>query len=304
VTKVDSVGDWVIGEGGFSRSDRMRRNLDSVCLRAAALHWPDVHAFEPWMSSRTGIERAVEGGFSPEGVVKEPLRVGKILVISEEDDLQRLRSLLGGDSDTLRIQHALSYSAQTFRRVIPKALWLIEEWTPQFYKKLVSFCVWIGPLSSSTGEFSSVGRGRSSHTSRRLILTEPPRQCEFEVEIVALNLAHEVAHQVLQVYQASDSLIEEASLRAPVFSVIRRAHRPAILSFHAVLAAVFMTVWAHEALASPLPDASQREWLKAKRKENAEAASAGFRALDGIPLTELGGDIHSECIAFLTSIGG
>ena len=119
-----------------------------------------------------------------------------------------------------------------------------------------------------------------------------------------MNLAHEVAHQVLQVYQASDSIVEEASLRAPVFSVIRRLDRPAILSFHAVLASVFMAEWTHEALRSPLPNESQRAWLKAKMRENTEAALAGFRALDGIPFTELGSDIRSECLDFLASIGG
>jgi hypothetical protein len=297
---------WVLGEEGLLRYDRIRRNLEALNLRDVSSRWPGTHVFEPWMSSVSCMERIAQKGWGPGNVVRTRTEFGKPFLVLEKNDTDRLRWAVEGENnrDTLGIPSASSYAAAAFALTVPQAIHLFGEWTPRFYRKFLSSCLWIAPLSHIDHEPSPRGRGRSSHAFRRCILVEPPERNQLKAEIVALNLAHETAHQVLQVYQASDSLIEESSLRTPVFSIIRQVDRPAILSFHAVLASVFMAEWAHEALLSPLPDTSQRAWLNAQKRENVEASLTGFRALETIQMTPLGREIRSECLAFMTSIEG
>jgi hypothetical protein len=298
---------WVIGPHGQARFDRMRRNLESIDLRRAQMQWHNATAFEPWMSSIKCSDRVFAKGWGPESVVAQRTALTEPVLVTEKEDIKRLRSVLQGRDgchSPLQIPTYSSESVVNFHRVVPRAVDILKTWSPSFCQKFLSACQWIGPLNMHAKPPSPQGRGLSSHSFRHCILMEPPETNEFEAEIVALNLAHEVAHQVLQVYQASDSLIEEASMRIPVFSVIRKVDRPAIMSFHAIIASVFMAEWTHEALGSIKPSWSQRAWLQTKLRENIDSALVGFCSLKDIPLTQLGLEMRLECLAFMKSIGG
>jgi HEXXH motif-containing protein len=80
-------------------------------------------------------------------------------------------------------------------------------------------------------------RGFSTHLARGAIFRSLP--AESDAWDVAIDLIHEVGHQVLMTWQSVDPILSSPH-DAPVFSEIRRADRPAIQSFHAAVALAFM----------------------------------------------------------------
>ncbi len=56
---------------------------------------------------------------------------------------------------------------------------------------------------------------------------------------MTVDLAHELGHHVLMIYQCADRIID-GDLAAPVYSSVRRTFRPAIMSFHAAFAMAYM----------------------------------------------------------------
>ena len=80
-------------------------------------------------------------------------------------------------------------------------------------------------------------RGYSTHLARGAIFRSLPK--DNDRYDVAIDIVHEVGHQVLMAWQSIDTIIA-SDPTAPVFSEIRRVDRPAIQTFHATVALAFM----------------------------------------------------------------
>lgn len=80
-------------------------------------------------------------------------------------------------------------------------------------------------------------RGYSTHLARGVIFRSfPPQANAYDV---AIDLAHELGHQVLMAWQSVDKILA-TDHDQPVFSEIRQVDRPAIQSFHAAVALAYM----------------------------------------------------------------
>jgi HEXXH motif-containing protein len=80
-------------------------------------------------------------------------------------------------------------------------------------------------------------RGYSSHLARGIIFRSfLPSANKYDV---AIDLAHELGHQVLITWQSVDPILT-SDADQPVFSEIRKVDRPAIQSFHAAVALAYM----------------------------------------------------------------
>lgn len=80
-------------------------------------------------------------------------------------------------------------------------------------------------------------RGYSTHLARGVIFRSfPPNANAYDV---AIDLAHELGHQVLMTWQSVDGILK-SDPDQPVFSEIRLVDRPAIQSFHAAVALAYM----------------------------------------------------------------
>lgn len=80
-------------------------------------------------------------------------------------------------------------------------------------------------------------RGYSTHLARGAIFRSLP--ADNDAYDVAIDVIHEVGHQVLNTWQSVDPILT-SPLDAPVYSLIRRVDRPAIQSFHAAVALAYM----------------------------------------------------------------
>lgn len=110
-------------------------------------------------------------------------------------------------------------------RNLVKATGLAMETT---YNVIVDYVVPLGGLTR---------RGYSTHYLRGAIFrTFPP---SFNASHCALDIIHELGHQVLALWQSADPILTTPP-KAPVFSQIRQENRPAIQSYHAAVALAFM----------------------------------------------------------------
>ena len=97
--------------------------------------------------------------------------------------------------------------------------------------------------------------------------------------ILAVDIAHELGHQVLMLYQLSDKIIL-SPLDAPVYSSVRKATRPAILSLHACIAAAYMMEVCASTLAAPMASALEREFAKNSIYELSYHQEVGLNSLE------------------------
>ena len=142
------------------------------------------------------------------------------------------------------------------------------------------------------------GRGVSSHFYRGGILVDLPEIDEhLDVEL-AINLAHELGHQALMVYQNAHPIID-GDPRAAVYSAIRSVERPAIKSFHALVALAYMKEFAAKALRNAGTSEDRRLRLALRVEQIDGDLRLGARALRnaGVRFTELGGELFEECEA-------
>ena len=80
-------------------------------------------------------------------------------------------------------------------------------------------------------------RGFTTHAARGIIYRSIPSNCDkYDV---AIDLAHELGHHALMVWQSVDPIIV-SDHHQPIYSQIRRTLRPAIQTFHAAVALGFM----------------------------------------------------------------
>jgi hypothetical protein len=107
------------------------------------------------------------------------------------------------------------------------------------FSELVDYVVPVG----------SEHRGYSSHTTRGAVFRGfPDHWNEYDIGI---DLAHELGHHALITWQSVDSILT-SDLYAPVFSSIRKIHRPAIQSFHGAVALSFMLFFVNQFRSSEL----------------------------------------------------
>jgi hypothetical protein len=112
---------------------------------------------------------------------------------------------------------------------------LLLESDPLFsglFNALVQFVV---PMRSSSGRF-----GYSTHLARGAIFLSLAEDKHPKISM-AVDLAHELGHQALMVFQSADPLLA-SPLDEPLWSGIRQAYRPAIQCMQAMAALSYMII--------------------------------------------------------------
>ncbi len=122
---------------------------------------------------------------------------------------------------------------------------------------------------------------------------------ELQAMILAVDLAHEIGHQMLMLYQLADPILI-SDLDTPVYSSIRRCDRPAILALHACVATAYMLDAYQGTLARPAATDLQRTFAKNSILELTNHQSVCLDSLSkSIKFTSLGGKIFDELRAQL-----
>ena len=158
------------------------------------------------------------------GLVTDDEVIGVMAAFLAADGKTAIIELPGDPQVWLPATHHNSKTIDGALRVIrtsDRTMW-------QLYDLMVEYVV---PLGGGRN------RGYSTHLIRGAIFRSLPEDNdEYDV---AIDIMHEVGHQVLQVWQSVDPILT-TDPNAPVFSQIRQTDRPAIQSFHAAVALGYM----------------------------------------------------------------
>jgi HEXXH motif-containing protein len=126
-----------------------------------------------------------------------------------------------------------------------------DEFFPAIFDDLVQFIV---PIKAD-GKFDF-----STHLARGAIFFSAPEPPHPEITM-AIDLAHEMGHQAMMLFQSADRLIA-SPLEQPTWSAIRKTLRPAIQCMQAVSAMAFMIVFMRGTLRTERFDAAQNSYLQ------------------------------------------
>jgi hypothetical protein len=75
--------------------------------------------------------------------------------------------------------------------------------------------------------------------------------------VLAVDLAHELGHQALMLFQLSDSILR-SPLKEPVYSSVRRENRPAIMALHGTIASAYMMEICHNIIHGAFSELGQQ----------------------------------------------
>ncbi|MCB9092867.1 MAG: hypothetical protein H6621_00040 [Halobacteriovoraceae bacterium] len=123
-----------------------------------------------------------------------------------------------------------------------KAFKLIQKNQSILSQLFVDLVKHVVPLRTVPNAVQKIGVGFSSQYARGAIFLGVPSLENISYVQLAINLAHEIGHQALMIYQSADQIIENG-LHEDVYSYVRKCNRPAIQAFHASMALAYMVLF-------------------------------------------------------------
>jgi HEXXH motif-containing protein len=190
---------------------------------------------------------------------------------------------------------------RSFARQVSESIGLLRSLGADYEMRIESLVLEIVPVVGlpDCTTWRPEGVGMSSHSYFGGVFIGLPKVTEHARLHLAMNVAHEMGHQALMAYQLADDILESPH-ELPVYSAVRQTLRPAILSFHALVAIMSMLEFAQRsaqsALLNPAEQASMADWEEKLRGDLRQ----GLNALKVVKPTELGQAILSEAEAALT----
>ncbi|MBX9769108.1 MAG: hypothetical protein K2X47_17665 [Bdellovibrionales bacterium] len=170
-----------------------------------------------------------------------------------------------------------------------------------FSKIFAAFVNGIIPIETADKESqrNRSGNGKSAHWLKGgIFLSRPLTHQNPELELT-LNLAHELGHQVLMIYQDCDPLINNGTSHL-VYSSIRKTLRPAIMSLHALIANYFMIRFIDFRLLQEIKPSEETFYLR-RRISLFHYFCLGSYALKNASWTDFGRQLFLEMVTEISS---
>ena len=177
-------------------------------------------------------------------------RTNKLLV----DPLEDWTILDGSDQKTVSATGNLFKNAHNI-------LVSSSEYFAILFREIIDIVV---PLN----DYLDFERGFSNHYTKGAIFLSPRSGYFAEIKL-AISMAHEIGHQVLMLYQITDSIILDGQKNIPVYSGVRKTFRPAMQTYHAAIALSFM-ILACDELANYFDVEDKLNFIKSTKKDCTE----------------------------------
>ena len=186
---------------------------------------------------------------------------------------------------------------EKFEFEVSKSLRLLSE-VPEFNTILKSVVKCFVPLTNtqSKNNLRRNGSGKSCHWMKGAIFLSLPEKDIFSEIELSINIAHEIGHQVLMIYQDCDEIMPDIS--RPIFSAVRKTNRPAIMSMHALVAIYFMYRFVGGLLESPvlIRNRNCELYLKSRLERLFSDFVEGSFALKNVDFSPLGEQMMAEMV--------
>jgi HEXXH motif-containing protein len=120
---------------------------------------------------------------------------------------------------------------------------------------------------------------------------------EYPLATLAINLAHEIGHQILMIYQTADTLIVEDHMDLPCYSGVRKTFRPAIMTLHAAAALCHM-IFACRSIIEKFPQRPFSEFMAQRTTQYQKDLSMTLQSLTKCcTFTDLGKFVVKDMLA-------
>lgn len=261
------------------------------------------NVFNPWMSQKDELFK-----FS---ILSENYSYNQFRLINDESGLLSRRELFScGNSFNIKSIQPESTSETAvmpynhsdrvkFVSMLEQSVKIITSRTDSLTSRFLFLINEIIPEVSENPSISlrENGSGLSTLYYRKGILLGMPTNKEVALFELSLNLAHEIGHQALMIYQLSDELIRDDH-GTGIYSVIRLTKRPAILSLHAMMAVVYMLEFSFLRKEESL-EIVCGSYFKSRVYELINLLRKALIELKSLNFTEFGEQIYFECASFL-----
>lgn len=240
--------------------------------------------YTPWMSNVENLS------------MLEPLFTDKKLIPSDRESLNILERMYLGDGIESRLSFGDISDAEM--STLRNAISILKDCSSDISRLFSEVVHHIVPINTDAGHFQKIGNGFSSHMAKGAIFLSVPKMASNNELQLAINIAHEVGHQCLYIYQTADPIISEG-LHKPVYSFVRKAERPAIQSFHATVALAFMIKFLNE-----LNDAKEikTKYYSETKEKLISDFLASFDLFPEIQFTEIGQLLFNDLRSYARTI--
>ena len=260
---------WFFGNSGLDKIKGINNSFKSKTVKYINSKCNgDSTIYSPWMSN---IENA--------HFLNDNIRPDEFIVKSN-NSLLAISKFYSSPED-LENKISFSHLSEDQYFLLDKSIQIVQEQNNDIsvlFKELIKNIV---PLKVEQGDFQDLGIGFSTHFAKGAIfLSIPYLENESPLQL-AINIAHEVGHQSLYIYQTADPIIEDG-MSTEVYSYVRKTERPAIQSFHATVALAFMVRFLMQV--NPVESLYFRKALDGLKRDFVKSLDS----YDAIQFTELG----------------
>lgn len=283
---------WLTGNTGTNKIALLSGRFESVCLDRAnnnsTVVYPD---YTPFMSLNDGREN-----------LPRLLLEKKSLLVKDNDYLKHISDFYSppannrlGDKNT--VEFGFDQSKEEIFDAALEFFISNNSFVVDIFKSIVKNII---PMRTIESEVRKEGVGNSNRESIGALYLSAPSAEPKHLQL-AINIAHEVGHQALMLYQTSDSIIHPAELTRNVYSAVRRTDRPAIQSFHALVAVVYMRDFVNSIDLSKLND-SEKNFIERQHIQFIGWLKANIWDFKKITFTNIGKMIYDELFDYIESI--
>ncbi len=291
---------WTLGKLGAVRLRLLTDRLHQKTLEADRARGFDAYEYLPWLCCPIRADRIdCRGKLEADG-----------RILTDEEVLRRLRKAYWGGRQAPLGEISISSKCMTIdvrsgnrdMKAIRNAVKLVTTTDDSWRDRFDSLVKVVVPLKTIGMKVREGGVGFSSHLARGAVFLSIPRLLEFRDLELSINLAHEMGHPALMVLQAADRIVA-GDLGEPVFSGVRKTNRPAIQSFHAMIALCFMVEYTVSRVQCPgsLSEMEQ-SYLQKRCRELTEDLKISVAAFNAVSLTPLGERLRDDCADLLVRV--
>lgn len=292
-------GCWLTGRIGTARVVELAATLNRRTAEQVRAAGAAAASYRPWMSCRPRIEyfttqRPCDFDLLPTPAIIHQTAhldyLDQAFAVGPEDGFAQV----GMAGSPLRVAPPNSPGLSAWHREITEAQQLLATADPSFALRIQGLVQEFIPLAlaGTRSLRDAAGRGLSHHHYRGGVFLGPAAPSPFPILELAISLIHEVGHQAAMVYQYADTILT-TDYAQPVYSAVRKTNRPAILSFHALVALVYMIEFTG-AVYGRLSDKTERDYSANRWRELRADGEVGWQALQGAQFTELGRGLMDE----------
>ena len=271
--------EWFFGQAGVSKLKELGNafKTKSVQLVNSVLN-TDYKIYSPWMSNLAHLHD-----------LSSLFEIDDCILQDRSCSEKLEQRYLTNDSDK---ELSLGNMSAQELDLLYKALGTVQEGNTDIAVLFSEVVKHIVPINTAKLKDSNNGMGFSTHLAKgSIFLSVPSRKLQL-----ATNIAHELGHQCLYIYQTADQIIAQG-LDAPVFSYVRKTYRPAIQSFHATVALAFMVRF----LSQVVPDRKEKDYYQQVLQRLRSDFKRSLDEYDSVVFTELGQVLYEDMRVYAKS---